>query len=86
VIVDVVVVVAFDGAVDLSATLVVDVDGPSTAVDKDGAHVHGAVFDNDHVNVHVKVTGSTMTQLLRGCQSAYTGEVAARGRGEGWPA
>jgi hypothetical protein len=49
--VDVDVVVAIDGAVDVRATFVVDVDG----FDKGGAHVHGAVFDNDQVNVNAHV-------------------------------
>jgi hypothetical protein len=40
-------VVVVDGAVDLIATLVVVDDG----CDKGGAHVHGAVFDNEQVKV-----------------------------------
>jgi hypothetical protein len=45
-----------DGAVDLSATFVVDV------FDNVGPHVHGAVFDSDPVDVHVNLDGSARTR------------------------
>ena len=47
----------FDGAVDVSATIVVDVtiliSGVATnAADKGGVKVHGAVKDDDNVSDH----------------------------------
>ncbi|HKE20640.1 MAG TPA: hypothetical protein VKB80_37455 [Kofleriaceae bacterium] len=53
----VVVVVVVDGAVDVSATFVDDVDHAIAPVNHNGgAHVHGAVDDNvcDHVSDHVE--------------------------------
>jgi hypothetical protein len=47
------VVVDDDGALDVSATFVFDVDFDDE--DKGGVKVHGAVFDNDHVNGNVNL-------------------------------
>ncbi len=59
-IVDADVIVVEDGAVDVSATVVVDDDSAASnghrvdGIDDGGAPVHGAVFDHDHGHDHVE--------------------------------
>jgi len=53
---DVIVGVDFDGALDVSATFVVDALSHGRVIDKGGAHVQGAVDVNDHDHDHATST------------------------------
>ena len=60
-------VVDFDGAVDVSATFVVNVsDSCSRRVNHSGgAHVHGAVYGCDHGNVNGNGNGKVNEEIFQ---------------------